>query len=103
MNHRCNSAENRSPGIAQDGSVRSRAPSNRFLAAGRLGQGNLKLDLPYYAVSLVSISGDFIPTLSGLSLAGACPFHQYQASRIPWWWPESQIRSTDLQTARLRT
>jgi transcriptional regulator GlxA family with amidase domain len=53
-------------------------PYEAFLMAGRLGQERLKLSQPYYEVTLLSIAGSSITTLSGLSLTGACPFHRYQ-------------------------
>ena len=52
-------------------------PYEAFLTAGRLGQERLKLSQPYYEVTLLSIAGNSISTLSGLSVTGACPFHEY--------------------------
>jgi transcriptional regulator GlxA family with amidase domain len=52
-------------------------PYEAFLMAGRLGQERLRLSQPYYEVTLLSIAGSSITTLSGLSVNGACPFYKY--------------------------
>jgi transcriptional regulator GlxA family with amidase domain len=54
-------------------------PYEAFLSAGRLGRERLKINQPYYDVTLLSIGGSSITTLSGLSITGAFPFHEYQA------------------------
>ena len=54
------------------------APYETFLLAARLGKDRLALPLPFYDVSLLSIAGDSIKTLSGLSVTGAFPFSSYQ-------------------------
>jgi transcriptional regulator GlxA family with amidase domain len=46
--------------------------------AARLGQERLKLSDPYYEVTLLSLAGHSITTLSGLGVQGACPFRRYQ-------------------------
>jgi transcriptional regulator GlxA family with amidase domain len=53
-------------------------PYETFLAAARLGQERLKLSWPYYDVTLLSIEGSSIATLSGLRVDGALPFGQYE-------------------------
>jgi transcriptional regulator GlxA family with amidase domain len=46
--------------------------------AARLGQERLRRRLPYYEVTILSIAGDSIATLSGLSVTGARPFQTYE-------------------------
>lgn len=53
-------------------------PYEAFLMAARLGQEALRRRLPYYEVTLLSIAGDSIATLSGLSVNGARPFQTYE-------------------------
>jgi transcriptional regulator GlxA family with amidase domain len=55
-------------------------PYEAFLLAGRLGQQRLKLSQASYEVTLLSIAGSSIVTLSGLGITGARPFHTYQGS-----------------------
>ena len=53
-------------------------PYETFLAAGRIAQRKLGLARPCYEVTLLSIEGNSVPTLSGLEISGACPFDAYQ-------------------------
>lgn len=53
-------------------------PYEAFLMAARLGQEKLSRRLPYYEVTLLSIAGDSVATLSGLSVTGARPFQTYE-------------------------
>ena len=52
-------------------------PYETFQLAARIGQERLRLNRPYYDVTLLSIAGTSIATLSGLLVDGACPFDQY--------------------------
>ena len=53
-------------------------PYEAFLMAGRLGQHKLKLGQPFYEVTLVSVAGRSIATLSGLRVEGATPLSRYK-------------------------
>jgi transcriptional regulator GlxA family with amidase domain len=53
-------------------------PYEAFLLAARLGQQRLGLQHPFYEVTLLSIAGSSIDTLSGLRIDGACPLSRYQ-------------------------
>jgi len=53
-------------------------PYEAFLSAARLGQERLKLGWPYYEVTVLSIEGSSIATLSGLRVDGASPFGEYK-------------------------
>jgi transcriptional regulator GlxA family with amidase domain len=53
-------------------------PYETFQLAGRIGQERLRLSRPYYDVTLLSVAGSSIATLSGLQVNGACPFDQYK-------------------------
>jgi transcriptional regulator GlxA family with amidase domain len=55
-------------------------PYEVFLAAARLAQEKLKLSRPYYDVTLLSAEGSSIPTLSGLRVDGARPFHKFKGA-----------------------
>lgn len=55
-------------------------PYEAFLMASRLGQERLGLSHRYYDVTLLSIAGSSIATLSGLGVSGARPFHTYDGS-----------------------
>lgn len=55
-------------------------PYEAFLMAARLGQEKKRLSHPYYEVTLLSIAGSSISTLSGLGVTGARPFHTYRGS-----------------------
>ncbi|MGA8594893.1 MAG: GlxA family transcriptional regulator [Bryobacteraceae bacterium] len=53
-------------------------PYEAFLMAARVGQERRRLVQPCYEVTLLSIAGSSIDTLSGLSILGACPFSRYK-------------------------
>jgi transcriptional regulator GlxA family with amidase domain len=53
-------------------------PYEAFLAAGCMAQKRLRFSCPYYAVSLLSITGNSVPTLSGLRVTGACQYDAYE-------------------------
>ncbi len=53
-------------------------PYEAFLMAARLGKDRLRLPMPFYEVTLLSIAGDSIKTLAGLSVTGARPFQSYE-------------------------
>jgi transcriptional regulator GlxA family with amidase domain len=55
-------------------------PYEAFLMAARLGQEKLRLVHPSYEVTLLSIAGNSVTTLSGLGVLGARPFHKYRGS-----------------------
>ena len=52
-------------------------PYEAFLSAARLGKERFKLSQLYYDVTLLSIEGSSISTLSGLRVDGAVPFGKY--------------------------
>jgi transcriptional regulator GlxA family with amidase domain len=53
-------------------------PYEAFLAAARLGQERRRLSQPSYEVTLLSIGGSSIATLSGLRVDGALAFSEYK-------------------------
>jgi len=53
-------------------------PYETFAMAGRLGQLALKLAQPFYEVTLLSVAGSSIVTLSGLRIDGACSIARYK-------------------------
>lgn len=53
-------------------------PYEAFVMGGKLGQLKLKLKHPAYEVSLVSVAGSSIATLSGLRIEGAVPLSRYK-------------------------
>jgi transcriptional regulator GlxA family with amidase domain len=53
-------------------------PYEAFLSAALLGQERCKLSGQYYEVTLLSIGGSSIATLSGLRVDGALPFSEYK-------------------------
>jgi transcriptional regulator GlxA family with amidase domain len=60
-------------------------PYEAFLSAARLGQERLKLNRLFYDVTLLSLEGSSISTLSGLRVDGAVPFGKYN------WVPDTLI------------
>ena len=60
-------------------------PYEAFQSAARLGQERLKLNRLFYDVTLLSLEGSSISTLSGLRVDGAIPFGKYN------WVPDTLI------------
>lgn len=53
-------------------------PYETFLLAARMGQESLRLPHPAYEVTLLSVAGRSVPTLSGLGITGARVFNAYE-------------------------